>query len=74
MVSSFMAKSNHQRALLVVSLATGMSLFGDTAMYIVLPSQYELIGLSLASVGILLSINRFIRVLLNGPVGVLTDR
>ncbi len=69
-----MAKTNHQRALLVVSLATGLSLFGDTAMYTILPSHYDLLGLSLASVGILLSINRFIRVLLNGPIGILTDR
>ncbi len=69
-----MAKGNHQRALLIVSLATGLSLFGDTAMYTVLPSHYEVVGITLASVGILLSANRFIRVLLNGPVGILTDR
>ena len=69
-----MAKGNHQRALLIVSLATGLSLFGDTAMYTVLPSHYEVVGITLASIGILLSANRFIRVLLNGPVGILTDR
>jgi MFS family permease len=69
-----MARGNHRRALLIVSLATGLSLFGDTAMYTVLPSHYEVVGITLASVGILLSANRFIRVLLNGPIGILTDR
>jgi MFS family permease len=74
MVYSFMAKSDHQRALLTVSLATGLSLLGDSAMYTVLPSHYSSLGITLATVGVLLSINRFIRVFLNGPVGILTDR
>lgn len=69
-----MAKSNHQRALLSISFATSLSLLGDTAMYTVLPSHYSTIGITLASVGVLLSANRFIRVFLNGPVGILTDR
>lgn len=69
-----MAKDNTKRALAVVSLATSVSLFGDSALYAVLPSQFSRVGVALASVGILLSINRFIRVLLNGPVGALTDR
>jgi len=34
-----MARGNHRRALLIVSLATGLSLFGDTAMYTVLASS-----------------------------------
>jgi len=69
-----MAKSNHKRALFILGLATSLSLLGDTAMYTVLPSQYSTVGITLASVGILLSVNRFIRVFLNGPVGILTDR
>lgn len=43
-------------------------------MYTVLPSHYSAVGITLASVGVLLSVNRFIRVFLNGPVGILTDR
>jgi MFS family permease len=66
--------NKRRRALLVVSLATGLSLFGDTAMYTVLPSHYDLLGLTLANVGILLSVNRFIRVLLNSPMGLLVDK
>jgi MFS family permease len=69
-----MATSVNQRALLTVSIATGLSLLGDSAMYTVLPSHYNSLGITLASVGILLSINRFIRVFLNGPIGILTDR
>lgn len=74
MVYLYMAKSDNQWALLSVSLATGLSLLGDSAMYTVLPSHYGAVGLTLATVGILLSVNRFIRVFLNGPVGILTDR
>ncbi len=74
MVYSYMAKSDNQWALLSVSLATSLSLLGDSAMYTVLPSQYSAVGITLASVGVLLSVNRFIRVFLNGPVGILTDR
>jgi MFS family permease len=43
-------------------------------MYTVLPTHTEIAGVTLASVGILLSANRFIRLFLNGPIGILTDR
>lgn len=69
-----MATIDRQRALLSVGLATSLSLFGDTAMYTVLPTHFDAAGVALGSVGLLLSVNRFIRIFLNGPVGVLTDR
>lgn len=69
-----METTDRQRALAVVSIATCLSLLGDTAMYTVLPTHTNVAGVTLASVGILLSANRFIRLFLNGPIGILTDR
>jgi MFS family permease len=62
------------RALLAISVGTTLSLMGDTAMYAVLPTHVAEAGVTLASVGLLLSANRWIRLLLNGPAGVLYDR
>jgi len=63
-----------RRVLLPVSVATGLSLLGDTAMYTVLPTHYAEVGVALGTIGILLSANRFVRLLLNAPIGLLTDR
>jgi MFS family permease len=65
---------NRRRALLMVGVATTLSLLGDTAIYTVLPTHNDEAGIALVSVGILLSANRFVRLLLNGPIGLLTDR
>ena len=62
------------RVLLPIALGTGLSLFGDTALYAVLPTHVSDAGITLASVGIMLSANRFIRLLLNSPLGLLYDR
>jgi predicted MFS family arabinose efflux permease len=48
-----------------VSIASGFSLLGDQALYAVLPVMHESLGLSAIQVGILLSINRWIRLLTN---------
>lgn len=69
-----MERSKFARVLIPVSLATGLSLLGDTALYTVLPTHTADAGIALASLGLLLSVNRFIRLGLNGPIGVLTDR
>lgn len=69
-----MATTDRRRALFAVCVATSLSLLGDSAMYTVLPTHTEAAGVTLASVGLLLSANRFIRLLLNGPIGLLTDR
>lgn len=66
--------TDRRRALALVSLATGLSLLGDTAMYTVLPTHTAAAGITIASVGLILSINRFIRLLFNGPIGLLCDR
>jgi MFS family permease len=49
----------------LVSLATGFSLLGDQALYAVLPVMHESLGLSAIQVGILLSVNRWVRLLTN---------
>src|SRR5919108_1792575 len=60
--------------IVVVSLAVALSLLGDSMLYAVLPAQYEAFGLPVAAVGLLLSINRYIRLVSNGLAGRLTDR
>lgn len=62
------------RVLLPLGLAVCLSLFGDLTLYAVLPSQREVVGLSLAAVGVMLGANRLIRVPSNPVVGLLFDR
>jgi MFS family permease len=62
------------RVLLPISLGTALSLLGDASLYAVLPTHMAEAGVTLAGVGILLSANRWIRLALNGPIGVLYDR
>ncbi|GAB4455214.1 MAG: MFS transporter [Anaerolineae bacterium] len=62
------------RVFLPVSLGTGLSLIGDASLYVVLPTHFQDAAISLAAVGVMLSANRFIRLALNGPVGILYDR
>jgi MFS family permease len=47
---------------------------GDATLYTVLPTHTAEAGISLAAVGVILAVNRAIRVLLNGPAGVIYDR
>ena len=44
-----------------ISTAVALSVFGDAALYTILPSYYPHIGILPFQVGILLSINRWIR-------------
>ncbi len=65
---------NPRRVLLPLGLAVCLSLFGDLTLYAVLPSQREVVGLSLASVGVMLGINRLIRLPGNPLIGARLDR
>ncbi|MCH2521317.1 MAG: MFS transporter [Dehalococcoidia bacterium] len=47
------------------SLAVAAALLGDAILYVVMPSQPELWGITIVQVGILLSANRIIRLLTN---------
>ncbi|MFH1635024.1 MAG: MFS transporter [Chloroflexota bacterium] len=62
------------RVLLPLGIGTCLSLLGDASLYTVLPTHTVAAGVSVASVGILLSANRFIRLVLNGPAGMAYDR
>ena len=59
--------------IITTSLAVAFSLLGDSALYAVLPSQADTIGLRLSLVGIILSANRFVRLLTNIWSGYLYD-
>ena len=60
-------------SIIATSLAVAFSLLGDSALYAVLPSQAENIGLRLSLVGIILSANRFVRLLTNISSGYIYD-
>jgi len=63
-----------QRVLLPLGLAVCLSLFGDLTLYVVLVTQREVVGLSLAAVGVMLGVNRLIRIPANPLAGSLLDR
>lgn len=69
-----MRKYSPWRVVLPVGIGTCLSLVGDSSLYAVLPTHTEAAGVAVASVGIILSVNRFIRLVLNGPIGVAYDR
>ena len=62
------------RPVALVSAAVALSLLGDSLLYAVLPSQAEVIGVPIGLVGVLLSVNRFIRLLSNSWAGSVCDR
>ncbi|MCH7587531.1 MAG: MFS transporter [Chloroflexi bacterium] len=62
------------RVLISIGVGTGLSLLGDSALYTVLPTHTADANVTFAAVGILLSANRWIRLLLNGPMGLAYDR
>jgi MFS family permease len=69
-LSSKTDKETPARALkpvLLVAAATALSLLGDQTLYAVLPSHYTHLGLLPIHVGILLSANRWVRLLSNHP-------
>lgn len=57
--------SQRTRTLYFVSAATALSLLGDQVLYSVLPVYYAQLGLSAVQVGILLSANRWVRLVTN---------
>lgn len=59
------AVTARRQPVVFIGLATAFSLLGDQALYAVLPVYYGSLGLSAIEVGILLSANRWIRLLTN---------
>jgi len=65
---------SHDRALFVIGLGVAVSLLGDLTLYVVLPTHTRAAGIALADVGLMLSANRLIRIVINGPAGMLIER
>jgi len=61
-------------ALHIVGLGVAISLLGDLTLYVVLPTHTKEAGIALTNVGLMLSANRLIRIVINGPLGVLIER
>ena len=57
-----------------LGLGTALSLMGDATLYTVLPTHTAKAGIALSSVGIILGVNRAVRLFLNGPAGLAYDR
>jgi len=63
-----------ERVLLPLGLGTALSLMGDATLYTVLPTHAAEAGIGLGAVGIMLGVNRAVRLFLNGPMGLAYDR
>lgn len=57
----------------LAGIALGVSLAGDASLYAILPSQPQVVGVSLGAVGLLLSVNRLVRLAFNPLSGLLSD-
>jgi MFS family permease len=55
-------------------LGTALSLMGDATLYTVLPTHTEAAGIALSGVGIMLGVNRAVRLLFNSAAGLAYDR
>jgi MFS family permease len=59
-----------KQPIIAIALITAICLAGDSMLYIVIPTHWKEVGLtSLVQVGILLSVNRFVRLPLNPLIG-----
>ncbi len=63
-----------RKVLFPLGLGTALSLMGDGTLYTVLPTHTVEAGIALSSVGIILGVNRAVRLFLNGPAGLAYDR
>jgi MFS family permease len=57
-----------------LALAYSLALLGDNMMYVFLPSHPGAAGIAAASLGIVLSANRFVRLAAKSLGGLLSDR
>jgi len=55
-------------------LVIAVAMIGDTLLYVVLPLYHQDFGISLAMVGVLLSLNRWIRLLANSGVAAIGEK
>jgi MFS family permease len=73
-LSNSKALIHPRRVLFPLGLGTALSLMGDATLYTVLPTHTAEAGIALSSVGIILGVNRAVRLFLNGPAGLAYDR
>jgi MFS family permease len=73
-VSDSEASIHPRKVLFPLGLGTALSLMGDGTLYTVLPTHTVEAGIALSSVGIILGVNRAVRLFLNGPAGLAYDR
>lgn len=65
----------NQRPVTIIAIVTALCLLGDSMLYIVLPIYWREVGLNaLWEVGVLLSVNRFIRLPMTPLIGLLYKR
>jgi len=62
------------RVLLPLGIASALSLLGDSMLYTALPSHTAAAGITVGTVGVILSVNRLVRIFINSPVGSAYDR
>ncbi len=62
------------RTIVLTAAVVAFSLLGDSFLYVALPLEYQSLGLGLVSVGVLLSVNRFIRFFSNTLAGYVYGR
>jgi MFS family permease len=65
---------NPERIIWILGAGIALSLLGDATLYVVLPTHTSEAGILIGQVGIILSANRLIRLVLNGPYGVIVER
>ncbi|OIJ10538.1 hypothetical protein BKP37_18565 [Anaerobacillus alkalilacustris] len=69
-MSKYFGKNSSEQSIIAVSLVTALCLIGDSMLYIALPIYYKEVGLqSLWEVGLILSLNRLIRIPINPFIG-----
>ncbi|EHB57472.1 MFS transporter [Paenibacillus lactis] len=67
--------AKERRQIVIVGIVTALTLFGDSMLYIILPVYWKEAGLdALWQVGVLLSVNRLVRLPLNPLIGWLYHR
>src|SRR5690606_2303459 len=52
----------------------GLSIMGDSLLYSILPLAAPALGIPLPAVGVLLSVNRFVRIFSNSSAGIIYER
>ena len=69
----FRQKKTFFRIIISLWLGSCLSIIGDTTIYAVLPLYVGVVGISLADAGMLMGINRLVRLLTNSVFGYLVD-